>query len=892
LYLSLTHFLGQSASQRFSVKQPEDQWEALKGPAGVDRIQFISQRLGGHAARLAFGRRARQAAAELEEAQSVLAGYRGLREQLQRVNSLARAGDGLAHDDVVRLCAQVLEVLQPVREQTDNELSLIESTEALLERMREVVAGARESSQNALAAAAAFENVAAAYEQIAVELRDLSALIESTRGTRDAEVEALSTCREAIRTTGEAIETAQLKVRDARVLLIALEGVVEASASFAEASARETEVQRELGATAAQIDALEASYARYAESLADVVARQAEQERTARVAAQWRALADAANDIRARGARLRDDVSAITDAQTAEALERRSETLAERVNALRADVDQHRRELAERGRREEALSALVKQVRGLLRHDDASCPVCATAFAPGDLLQRAEELTPTAKVSTRGAGDDLADAVAELTRTEVQLEGVRQQIVRLGVLERERRDVAEREGVLLATASALDGTTIATLDDVIRRTEEYRALVAASEPEGFSEAAAQGLREEMERCEAERSGAVERLTALRSEAARNVATVNRSRGVLSKHPDLWAESSGLAELHGVRRSETAVALNAASDELARLASQQEELESEESKRRARVAEFERTIDVAEQRKGALGDRSLDLLDQWNDGGLGSEPSLAAAWRLRTRAEERALRIAEAENLLVRAVDGYSVWSENEQRRRIEASLETILQSANAGSPAELESLLESTVARARAAVEQVGRTRSVAIGLADELQQKADEYARSVLEPLSRTIQGYSRALLTQAEQSLFYSARFVSNRSELRAGVLRTDENGNPVVVNINPNLYFSEGQLSALSVSSLLAASTSFRWSCWPALLMDDPLQHNDVIHASAFIDLMRSLVQKLDYQVVMSAHDADEADFIERKCASAGIAFQMCELRPPGRKGLVSV
>src|SRR5690606_37339798 len=111
---------------------------------------------------------------------------------------------------------------------------------------------------------------------------------------------------------------------------------------------------------------------------------------------------------------------------------------------------------------------------------------------------------------------------------------------------------------------------------------------------------------------------------------------------------------------------------------------------------------------------------------------------------------------------------------------------------------------------------------------------------------------------------------------SEFKPGNVRTARDGAAVAMDMNPNLFFSEGQLSALSVSGLLAASTTFRWSRWPALLMDDPLQHNDVIHASAFIDLLGRLVREAGYQVLLSTHDAAEADYIGRKCQAAGVAF----------------
>jgi ABC-type nitrate/sulfonate/bicarbonate transport system ATPase subunit len=90
---------------------------------------------------------------------------------------------------------------------------------------------------------------------------------------------------------------------------------------------------------------------------------------------------------------------------------------------------------------------------------------------------------------------------------------------------------------------------------------------------------------------------------------------------------------------------------------------------------------------------------------------------------------------------------------------------------------------------------------------------------------------------------------------------------------------------------VSALLAASTTFSWSRWRGLLLDDPLQHNDVIHASAFMDLLRKMVQELRYQIILSTHDSAEAAFLGRKCHSAGIPYRVHELVPRGEEGLIS-
>jgi hypothetical protein len=72
-----------------------------------------------------------------------------------------------------------------------------------------------------------------------------------------------------------------------------------------------------------------------------------------------------------------------------------------------------------------------------------------------------------------------------------------------------------------------------------------------------------------------------------------------------------------------------------------------------------------------------------------------------------------------------------------------------------------------------------------------------------------------------------------------------------------------------------------TRYPWSRWRALLLDDPLQHNDVIHTAAFADVMRNLVSLEGYQVIMSSHDTVETDFIERKFTAAALPCVVVQL-----------
>lgn len=109
------------------------------------------------------------------------------------------------------------------------------------------------------------------------------------------------------------------------------------------------------------------------------------------------------------------------------------------------------------------------------------------------------------------------------------------------------------------------------------------------------------------------------------------------------------------------------------------------------------------------------------------------------------------------------------------------------------------------------------------------------------------------------------------------------------PEVASIDPRLVHSEGQMAALSVSMLCAASLTYPWSRWRGLVLDDPLQHNDTIHAAAFSDFICNLVASRGYQVLLSTHDRAQAEFLRRKMASRDLPCAVLNLLGTGQDGV---
>ena len=364
-----------------------------------------------------------------------------------------------------------------------------------------------------------------------------------------------------------------------------------------------------------------------------------------------------------------------------------------------------------------------------------------------------------------------------------------------------------------------------------------------------------------------------------------------ARSLLSQHPELWSAAGGLlvplAQENATAQSE-ALAIGE------QLRTDQKQLDDARIARDAVAAAINRedaSLATINGDLDALAARRKALVDRWNQLGQTGDPDNARVAQLRSQTAERQARAEPIAAAHTDLINGLRIWQNDQQLQQREQAIAATILERHAASEAEATTALQTSVAQAQAQLDIAQRARDRMEDVGVKMQTRAEEFAEEVLEPLNDTIQRFSRTLMTWSDASIIYRAEHHATRSELRPAVIHTDADGTTSQLEINPNYFFSEGQLSALSVSALLAASTTFSWSRWRGLLLDDPLQHNDIIHASAFMDLLRQMVRELGYQVILSTHDSSEAEFLARKCRSAGIPFAVHELVPRGDAGLVS-
>lgn len=888
-YLSITHFLGQASTRRFSLREPKSQWEALKGPAGVDRINVLRDRVSGQGARQAFTRAIRDRGKLLETASALVETWRmllGDRDRLARLSSSERSFTP----------KQVLEAVERLAQQF---LPHVHGA-------RWMPVGLSSEAEDAL-------------NQLAALLND-GRLLNEGAATRAAELERIyqdhaSASDQSAQRSRLAQEITERRTRLIEDLTRAEANLAAASAVIARSEQRAAQIQARAAAHARvsrAMEQLERSGALIADAERRLEASRIEGERAQSSLEACREKIDAATALRAERnrisghielARLRAHLSASLRTVRSEiqrlvpligpldeiALRGRRTALTTQSKEIRDEIARLTAQLRSHDERAQTLAEAVSRIAHQLSHDDTHCPVCATAFEPGQLkaLAAANAAADTAPAAELGSA--LADAKVRQQACARALAAIDQSLAEHGQLTAALTAEQTREASIIQQLVEAGGTSDSQYD-------ESAVITLRAHLDGIDRQIAEGPSQDtLDSALADAQAAIEAERVKRVSLERVMANASSdleaARSLLTQHPESWSAGGGLLVSLPVEQAAVqsdAVAIGE------QIQAEQAALDSARVERdsvAAAIAREDASLATTNGELDRLAEARRGLVRRWSDLGQTSDPDMARVALLRSQTAERQARAEPLAAAHSDLINGLRIWQNDQQLQERERAIAATMREKLCSSETETTEKLQADVAAAQAQMDLAQRARDRMEDVGSKMQSRAEEFADEVLKPLNDTIQRFSRTLMTWSDSSIVYRAEHHATRSELRPAILRTDGDGNTTQLEINPNYYFSEGQLSALSVSALLAASTTFPWSRWRGLLLDDPLQHNDVIHASAFMDLLRQMVRELRYQVILSTHDSSEAEFLARKCRSAGIPFEVRELLPRGTAGLVS-
>ncbi|MFL9899666.1 AAA family ATPase [Paraburkholderia fungorum] len=889
-YLSITHFFGQTSAQRFSLKKPNEQWEALKGPAGVDRINALRERMSGQGVRRAFTRAIEDRTKRLEAASEALAAWNALLGERDRASQLASSENAVQPSDLrasAGLLAEQILAAFPAFEWSS--VQGHETPESILERLANLLRAVNDRIEKDDRQTESLAQLVAAFDAVNSDATAVNTQLESTKQRYAGARDNLKVADAKLNEVTSSLASSEAKGDQAINRLVTIDRVLAASTQLADAQARQKSAENVLSSAAAASAAIEVSISRLREQLATSIAQRAERRTLADRVGQARKLAQISGALASQKTEI-DRVTQILSARTPDDLRTKRDDLEANAAKVREKISAYMSELRQHDDRMHAITEAVSAIAHRLGHDETCCPVCTTVFPPGRLVelaraQAASSATPATKLAAA-----LAEAQINAERLKLQLAQADVGLAEIQQLEATLVALRAREGQLRQQLVDEGGVADATYDetDVAELVQELDLLDGR-----LSQGATpDDLKVQIEAAEAGLKAEAAKRSSLQQALSNAFEAIHTARSTLLQSPDLWNPDQGVfvdlaseraaAEKHSKETSEQ-VAVAQANVVAARAARNSlQEVEAREAE----------ALAVLTSRQESLSKARLEHIQLWVQAGQSGEPSGSVLVAHRALLVERSTRVRSIEDALQLLVTGYRKWLGDEQLRKLVDEIASKLNVESVESEDLMNELLARRVEKARDDINiaQNAKLRVETVG--GGIQQLARTYADDVLVPLNNTIKRFARTLLTWSDESISYHAEHSATRSELRPGIVKRAADGSTTQMEMNPNLYFSEGQLSALSVAALLAASTTFGWSRWKGLLLDDPLQHNDVIHASAFMDLLRQLVNGLGYQIILSTHDSSEAEFLSRKCRSSNIPYQIHELAPRGENGLVDM
>ena len=890
-YLLLTHFLGQSTLSRLTHRTAAERFEMLKEAAQSREIEELAIALhgkGNTTASKAFTRRIDQLEKEAGRLDELLAQEAELWAGARAAGALDPTGAAsLGRTIFVEIEAARAELaLGPVARQASGAIDLSELTAAWDDARAQV----RERETNLRRA----EQLIDGWGRRTTLLAEVGSALEETR-TEQVRFAARSQQLAAARIPQQGVATHALEVQAAAAarfnLLNTLRGAVD-----------QYRERRNLVAEAVtNVETAEAAHLA-AEREASIL------DRRSKIVMRLRVDTDRVSKELAEAHRQRDQYNQWLDcaerlAQLRHALnEDRAGSPDLERNVRELDISEQGARSREASQREAlrqlrevtgAISQAVTTIATRLPKDACECPVCATRFdEPSDLRERAsgaaERLAPLLVAQEQ----HVARAIEERETLTARLADQRAVLARIRDVEEkiaaEAAANADLEAVFGA-ASTLDVAIVTRLRDHalqdadrlswrLRRVQYWRQSLTdiSGIPLAQALAGAVKRRDDLARI---KESASRRAGLARQAADAALADVVAHEGMLG----LGAGAADHDHQGAYIAGETALAkaqtdADQAMKSLAETDATLSEARTQDASLTARIADL--TVRLAEYRRALDDDRRV-----WDKLGFtGAQPNQPEADGGKAALVRAIERLDRARDMMRRLADGEAAWAHQESHRSALERLREAIDGAPNSNRDKIRTAAEAIAGSQRRLRDATTETKAVARAASFDILDQVADFNAAYIDPLDDLMKQINRAILCDPRIGIDLQVK----NKKIEQVAYKTGEVPEGMG-DIDPALVHSEGQMAALGVSMLAAASLTYPWSRWRALILDDPLQHNDAIHASAFADLMGNIVRDRRYQLLLSTHDVAQAEFLRRKFDSRRIPCSLLNLLGTGREGV---
>jgi DNA repair exonuclease SbcCD ATPase subunit len=886
VYLRLTHFLPQATRERFLERDGKAQWNLLQGPAGVERLERLRKMLDDGKARNAFDRRILGLDKLQVEATQRIENWKRLLAEQERWMNIASAAAAISPEEL----QQVLRDLEAAVPANQSKASSQEPVQRLA-AMRTAVETLTTSLRNRHRELSRLETSTRRYTELVQRIRTM----QETHANVQKDLEEIRRVQ----------EDAKGMVTDARTALANLEAKKVAANQLSVSALMVMDTESRRMAESKARAALEERMAGLIKHLAELEQLRADQRKQVEaynaavtglemVRQNLRALAEteqalttlmqAARDYEAQGM----DETALTKRK--KSILARKTSLEQTSAGLNAKMKGATERLAaEQRSADEATRALGEVIRHL-QEEDTVCPVCAQVHPPGELLRKAQ--ASIERYSSRTASvieelrklqqeiEEASQAHAQCNRETAEVEAS------LGARGRQASEIEKQKSALLQRPG-IAGASLETLPSVLK---ERDAALSLQELEFGAKVTALRVSDELalaaQQYEAAEKHLRGELQTANVELSQTDGILLECQAKLATAGEIIEVGGGLAALQGYRNErlrEIAILESDIRDLKGQLGAHEKRLQAVTAIGAERIAKQE----ADEKMLAELKAESARLVSSWRDLALAGEPNESAVSEARLVVEKKVSENEEVLERIAKTVAGVEAWACRTHLSALEREVANSIKNTGANSKDQCTAILQQQSNAHIAALIRARAAKGRAEDVARKLMDLTERFSTTALEPLSARISAFNR-LISPFPYEFKLSPHVTATRTRTQARVsmpsVRSDR-----PLERDPDWWLSEGQMSAMGLSVLLGASTTYRWSRWRALLLDDPLQNTDLIHAAAFGDVIRGLMKDDGFQVIVSSHDYDEADFLIRKCRRASLPVTKVELLSLGPSGV---
>ncbi|MEZ2127617.1 MULTISPECIES: AAA family ATPase [unclassified Sinorhizobium] len=888
-YLLLTHFLGQSTKSRLTNREPGERFDILKEAAQSKQVEEIAKALHGKGntkASRAFSDRIDELSKDVSTLQNLLDTEASLWSGLTSVSALS--------DDASTQLAQAISQLLDEATETGQKALVTAFDEGTIGVLETRLHGLRDEMRGLTTMITSGNETLATWESTSRQLSEF----EAAQTTIDAQIAAFAAKRQdlekALSRLKDNEDASQLAAKNARELRDRLKGLRDALQSAAlllqkkeMADANVLNARSKLEDESKHLSSLE----RRLQIMRRIEGNVRRLDERIKLAQTERENAFTWLTRDARITELRSSVEAL-DA-SAPNLDDDIARASKELTSIDELVEGQETILADLRSTVSAMSSAVASVAANLTHESCDCPVCATHFdTQGELQRRAA-----------GAAERLAPLVVaqetQLISLIRQRDGTKDRLSQLRGLEKQRNDLNEARrseeqanrdlaAIIFGTDVTADNETAKLRHEQLEESCTYMAWLRQRKLYWRNK-----LSGTLYAPGGEHAAAVRR----RDQAQSDLSTATQGQDVAAKElasmtasVAQYDQALGTDPLRGDRLNE---ALGSSEDDLSTKEAASKQAASDREAAEREIASLDVSASAAAVRK-QQGAKLIEAAVQGKNKAVeawrglkiegSDEPDAERLGALTVRAAELRAKLSEAEDLLKRLRDGRTAKTLVENHVVALENLRVAVSGAPSSDRLQLRVEAQAAVDAKSRLANATQESKDIAQAASSEILDEVAEFNANYMKPLASLMKSISRAILCDPRVGIDQHVR--NRRVEHGA----TKDGEVPAEVGqIDPILVHSEGQMAALSVSMLCAASLTYPWSRWRGLVLDDPLQHNDAIHAAAFADFVCNLVADRKYQILLSTHDRAQAEFLRRKVASRGLPCSMLSLQGVGQDGV---